>query len=118
MSQLFKRIDTVFLEVTDMDRSIKWYTEVLGFNLRWYVQETGYAAINIGETPLTLVKANEVKPATYSPFNFYTPDINKAYEELKRNGVDVEEIVDYGDVLSFNFKDPDGHILGVCYFEE
>jgi predicted enzyme related to lactoylglutathione lyase len=118
MGDLFKRIVTVFLEVTDMDRSIKWYSEVLGFKIRWYSKETGYAAINIGETPLTIVRTNEVKPATHIPFNFYSSDINKAYEELKKNGVDVEEIVDHGDVLTFDFKDPDGHLLSVCYFEE
>lgn len=118
MGDLFKRIDTVFLEVTDIERSIQWYTNVLGFTLRWVAKDTGYAAINIGETPLTLVQAREVKPGTHCPFNFYSPSINQAYDHLKKNGVDVEEIVDYGDVLSFNFKDPDGHLLGVCYFEE
>ncbi|MFD1739614.1 VOC family protein [Bacillus salitolerans] len=118
MSHLFKRIDTVFLEVSDMDESIKWYTDVLGFSLRWYQQEGGYAAINIGETPLTLVRSKEVTPSSHCPFNFYTSDIHKAHQELKSKGVQVEEIVDYGDVLSFNFKDLDGHTLGVCYFAE
>jgi catechol 2,3-dioxygenase-like lactoylglutathione lyase family enzyme len=118
MSQLFKRIDTVFLQVSDIDESIKWYTETLGFNLRWFDNENGYAAINVSETPLTLVRVKEVKPATHNPFNFYTSDINKVHEELNKKGVEVEDIVDYGNVLSFNFKDLDGNTLGVCYFEE
>ncbi|MFA9556902.1 VOC family protein [Evansella sp. AB-rgal1] len=118
MSTLFNRIDTVFLQVTDMEISIKWYTEVLGFQLRWYHKESGYAAINIGETPLTLVHANEVTPGTHAPFNFYTSDIKKAYETLVNLGVEVEDIEDHGDVMSFHFKDPDNNLLGVCYFEE
>jgi predicted enzyme related to lactoylglutathione lyase len=118
MNSLFKRIDTVFLEVTDMEKSIKWYTEVLGFSIRWYDKQNGYAAIDIGETPLTLVSAREVAPASHCLLNFYSSDINKAHQELKKNGVHVEEIVDHGNVLSFEFKDLDGHVLGVCYFEE
>ncbi|TYS67853.1 hypothetical protein FZC76_14955 [Sutcliffiella horikoshii] len=118
MSSLFKRIDTVFLEVTDMSRSINWYTEVLGFSVRWQDEENGYAAIEIGETPLTLVRAVKVTPASHCLLNFYSSDINEAHQNLRENGVLVEDVIDYGTVLSFEFKDPDGHILGVCYFEE
>ncbi|MFC4559220.1 VOC family protein [Virgibacillus kekensis] len=118
MTKLFKRIDTVFLEVTDIEKSIEWYTDVLDLELRWFQKEGGYAAIEIGETPLTLVRASEVKPATHCQFNFFTNDIKAAHERLQENNVDVDEIVDYGDVLSFEFRDPDGNILGVCFFEE
>ncbi|NLP52582.1 VOC family protein [Bacillus sp. RO1] len=118
MSGLFKRIDTVFLEVTDMPRSINWYTEVLGFSVRWHDEENGYAAIEIGETPMTLVGAGSVTPASHCLLNFYSSDINAAHQKLRENGALVEDVIDYGAVLSFEFKDPDGHILGVCYFEE
>ncbi|MEA3318523.1 MAG: VOC family protein [Bacillota bacterium] len=118
MSALFKRIDTVFLEVTDMPKSINWYTEVLGFSVRWHDEENGYAAIEMGETPLTLVRAESVTPGSHCLLNFYSSDIHAAHQKLKENGVLVEDVIDYGTVLSFEFKDPDGHILGVCYFEE
>ncbi|TYS55595.1 hypothetical protein FZC74_18930 [Sutcliffiella horikoshii] len=118
MSKLFKRIDTVFLEVTNMERSIGWYTEVLGFSVRWHDVENGYAAIEMGETPLTLVRAEEVIPGSHCLLNFYSSDIYDAHHKLLESGVQVEDVIDYGTVLSFEFKDPDGHILGVCYFEE
>ncbi|KMJ57350.1 hypothetical protein AB685_17850 [Bacillus sp. LL01] len=118
MSALFKRIDTVFLEVTDMERSINWYTEVLGFSVRWHDVENGYAAIEVGETPLTLVHAEKVTPASHCLLNFYSSDIYVAHQKLRENGVEVEDVMDYGTVMSFEFKDPDGHILGVCSFEE
>ncbi|WP_404349240.1 VOC family protein [Sutcliffiella horikoshii] len=118
MSKLFKRIDTVFLEVTNMERSIGWYTEVLGFSVRWHDVENGYAAIEMGETPLTLVRAEKVTPGTHCLLNFYSADIYVAHMKLAERGVSVDDVIDYGAVLSFEFKDPDGHTLGVCYFEE
>jgi catechol 2,3-dioxygenase-like lactoylglutathione lyase family enzyme len=118
MSQLFKRIDTVFLQVTDIEKSIKWYTDVLGFNVRWYDQENGYAAINIGETPLTLVRANEVSISSHCLFNFYSSDIQQAHAILLECGVEVGDLNTDEQVDWFEFKDPDGHVLGVCYFEE
>jgi catechol 2,3-dioxygenase-like lactoylglutathione lyase family enzyme len=57
VSTLFKRIDTVFLHVKQFDQAIEWYVQKLGFTLRWRHDEGGYAALNIGETPLTLVRA-------------------------------------------------------------
>lgn len=59
MSTLFKRIDTVFLKVNDFEKAIDWYCSVLGFTLRWKHEAGGYAALNIGETPLTLVRSSE-----------------------------------------------------------
>lgn len=119
MSILFKRIDTVFLNVKDFEGAIKWYSEVLGFTVRWVQEEGGYAALEIGETPLTLVRATEeFKPVEEAFFNFFVPDLNDAYKHLKSYDVEVSEIEDYGDVKVFNFKDPDGNALSVCHFAE
>lgn len=32
IERLAKRIDTVFVEVTDLNRSIPWYTEILDYH--------------------------------------------------------------------------------------
>jgi hypothetical protein len=95
--------------------------EKLGFTLRWRHDEGGYAALNIGETPLTLVRAAdgvELHNSDHAPFNFFTSDIQEAHRQLKEKGVHVEAIQDHGDVLSFDFKDLDGNRLGVCHFQE
>ncbi len=121
MTALFKRIDTVFLKVMDLDQAINWYTKVLGFTLRWRMDEGGYAALNISETPLTLVQVprdTEFTPTTFSSFNFYVSDITEAHNHLKEHQVEVGEIEDGGDVKWFWFKDPDGNRLEVCYFQE
>ncbi|MGN7478161.1 VOC family protein [Solibacillus silvestris] len=116
MKDLVKRIDTVFVEVRDLDHSIKWYSEILGLTMRW--NQHGYAAFTVGETSLTLVQSADVKPARHSPFNFFTTNIEEVHKFLAANRVDTENIADYGNMRTFDFKDPDGHILGFCQFDE
>ena len=116
MKGLVKRIDTVFIEVSDLDFSIKWYTEILGLTMRW--NRNGYAAFTIGETSLTLVQSTDVKPAKHCPFNFFTNDIDAVHEILVANKVDTEDIADYSDIRTFDFKDPDGHIFNFCQLVE
>ena len=116
MSSIFQRIDTVFLKVKNLDRSVTWYTEVLGFSLRW--RSETHAALNIGETPLTLVQApeNHTSLMEQAYFNFYVEDIQLAYSHLKNHQVEVGEVGSDEQVSWFSFKDIDGNQLDVCSF--
>ncbi|MEI4769910.1 VOC family protein [Psychrobacillus sp. FJAT-51614] len=121
MPSIFKRIDTVFLQVSDFEQAIKWYGDVLGFKLRWKDDIGGYAALEIGETPLTLVRTNRnEKPVknNYISFNFYTSDIEQAHQYLVENDVNVEPINEDKNVKWFKFQDLEGNYLEVCHFQE
>lgn len=113
---MLKRIDTVFLPVSDLDRSIAWYKETLGLTLRWKVQ--GYAAFHVAETALTLVQADEVVPAKHEPFNFYVDDLKATHAHLSSLGAAVSEVRDHGDLAEFTVTDPDGNRLGIVWFAE
>ncbi|MBT2687461.1 VOC family protein [Bacillus sp. ISL-47] len=121
MSGIFKRIDTVFLQVNDFEKAIDWYSTVLGFPVRWKDDLSGYAALEIGETPLTLIRSSkQVKERKNSPisFNFFVADIEEAHRHLLRHEVKAEQIQDDGTVKWFEFEDLDGNKLGVCHFNE
>ena len=125
---LFKRIDTVFLPVRNLEKSIAWYIETLGVSLLWHVP--GVGSLKIGETPLTLLQGSypgreealdpdsEFQPIVEVPFNLYANDIEHAHRVLLEKGVDVGAILDQGDVKEFQFRDPDGNCLGVCWWQE
>lgn len=119
MSRLFERIDTVFLQVRDFDKAIQWYTETFGFTVRWRHDEGGFAALNVGETPLTIVRLEEGAelPTTKQAFfNFYVKDVEEAHRVLVGAGADCDAIQDPGGVKYFDFRDPDGNLLSVCSF--
>src|SRR4051812_6412013 len=101
MSSIFKRIDTVFLQVNDFEKTIEWYCNVLGFTIRWKDDKGGYAALNIGETPLTLVRTSsesELMKNSRISFNFFTSDVEQAHQHLLQNDVKVDSINEDGNV--------------------
>lgn len=106
----------MFLPVKDLGRAIDWYTATLGFDLRW--RSGNYAALNVSETPLTLYEPDDFTPVEKAGFNFYVTDIEAAHRTLKDAGCDIGPIQDGGGVRFFDFKDPDGNALSVCWFPQ
>ncbi|WP_202710228.1 VOC family protein [Sporosalibacterium faouarense] len=119
MKQIFKRIDTIFLRVKNIEESLKWYEEIMDLEIRW--KSENYAAFNLGETAFTIYEPEnitEFKPSEYATFNFYVSNITEAYDNLKSKGVELGSIEDGGGVQWFWFKDISGNRLEVCYFRE
>jgi catechol-2,3-dioxygenase len=114
MDQLFDRMDTVFLLVSDFEKVFEWYHETLGLPVVWRTDMI--ATLKAGDkTPITLVKKEAVADS-HPLFNLYAPDIRKAHETLQQRGVSVGPIRDYGTVQMFDFTDIEGRVLNVCHF--
>jgi len=103
--------DAVYYHVTDMEKSIAFYRDVLGFRLtsRDYV-----ARFNIDGVLFELVPnpGGNVLPGTGNArLSLGVTDIRQATRELESRGVATTPIkAEPGGLLSY-FKDPDGNEL-------
>jgi catechol 2,3-dioxygenase-like lactoylglutathione lyase family enzyme len=116
-SPIQNRIGNVFIPVSDMRRSIEWYSRVLGYDPGPTSHDgTIHDIPTVGETGLAL-DAN--RPA-FDPdgpprFFWWTEDLRATYSFLDSLGVELaSEIEDIGSVAFLQFRDPDGNLLMVC----
>jgi predicted enzyme related to lactoylglutathione lyase len=118
------RIRGIFVHVTDMQRSIKWYSELLNLSLTSSSHEgTIYdIPLKLYEKPDLILDANAAltqHDGKHPMFLLDTKDIHAAYAFLKEKGVElVSGIEDIGSVSFVAFKDPDGNILMACQDNE
>lgn len=107
----------VQLQVSDLDRSIRFYTETLGFKLTERSDDLQFAHVDCGisglELGLSAGGKNPPNPGSIA-LNFSVKgDIETARRVLEGKGVVFRgpTIVIPGKVRLAEFKDPDGHTL-------
>ena len=121
---------TPLFQVFDMPSSLRFYRDVLGFEIIQTSGEEGdevwWAQLRLGEAVLMLNTAYEAgeRPETPDPSRvaghgdtalyFDYPDVDGIYAHLRGRGVPVEEPVTthYG-ARQLLLKDPDGY--GLCF---
>jgi predicted enzyme related to lactoylglutathione lyase len=120
-SPIVNQINTVFVHVSNLKESVRWYSELLGqeFDLGQVADPVYNIEIN-HFTGLTLDagpagKTKQVKPLDYPLFNFHTEDIDEAFSFVKEMGCEVSDgIVRFGDFSYFTVRDPDGNVVMIC----
>jgi DNA-binding transcriptional MerR regulator len=100
------------LPVTDMDRSIAYYQEALGFRLAWRTADDSLAALASGEIEMMLLVpwTGDSPPPSQSAY-VYVEDPDALCAEYQQAGADIVDPVDsrpYG-MRDFVVRDPDGH---------
>lgn len=98
------------LQVTDMDRSVTYYQEALGFRLAWRLGEL--AALASGEIEVLLLETwtGDTPPQPQTAY-VYVEDPDALCAEYEQAGADIVEPVasrGYG-MRDFVVRDPDGH---------
>jgi lactoylglutathione lyase len=92
---MFKQIDYTMVVVSDMQRSVEFYRDLLGIPLKF--QSPDWTEFQTGATTLALhgggVKASippagdPTKQAGSCSIGFNVEDVDKTYEELKAKGI-------------------------------
>ena len=121
-----KGIHHIALNVTDLDRAERFYTDVLGFSvthrfskgLRHLMLDTGNAAIALFEAPdLEVKKAMNLLSEDgylHLAFEASAADFDNIVKELQTKNVKIDSgPIKRGDGESIYFKDPDDNHLEI-----
>lgn len=108
------RLNHVRANVSDIEKSIKWYEDILNFEVTgsWPPHRPNYVHFGSREgAAFSLMESREVP--SRGRFNFTVDDVDALWEELKGKVEIVEELFNtpYG-TRKFTIKDPDGNELG------
>jgi catechol 2,3-dioxygenase-like lactoylglutathione lyase family enzyme len=118
-------IDHVAIAVTDVQRSIDWYRDVLGMERRHLEWGTEPAMVCAGATCIALFAIEgETEPAPgrnaiamrHLAFSVDRAGFERAQEELGERRIDFE-FMDHEIAHSIYFADPDGHRLEITTYE-
>ena len=99
---------TVTIHVTDINKAIQFYTEVVGFeliiNYGQYYAELQAPGLFIG----LHTSDKKVQVGNNMSIGIAVRNINYCVEKLKENGIEIDAVED-GPITIASFSDPDGN---------
>ena len=112
-------VGTVYLAVSDQDRALAFYRDILGFEVRTDTEfGEGFRWIEVAPagayTVIALVppmREEDPQPGGNAPFGFDTPHLESAMAEFSSRGVEFEDVMGGGGPVPpmAYFRDPDGN---------
>ena len=100
------------IPVTDLDRSVAFYQEVLGFRLAWRTSDDSLAALASGPAEMLLLVpwTGDTPPPAQSAY-VYVEDPDALCAEYQQAGADITDPVAArpNGMRDFVVRDPDGH---------
>ena len=120
-------IDHVALAVRDVERSARWYQDVLGLSrLHREVWGSFPAVVGVGTTSLALFPVASGRPdgppgreticVRHVAFRVDRRNFERAQAELRARGIELE-FQDHQIAHSIYLRDPDGHQLEITTYE-
>jgi catechol 2,3-dioxygenase-like lactoylglutathione lyase family enzyme len=126
MTNLISHIATVEIPVSDLEKSIDFYIDILGAEVHFQDENNAMLTLKSKGVPtIYLVKTEEIDGLSFrnttndvihSVIDFYTASLIELYEWLKQKNVEVGplNIKEPNGFGGFGFKDPDGNWLSAC----
>ena len=97
------------LRVADMERSLRYYTEVLGFTAAEWGDDD-FTSVNRDRAGIYLCRGYQGHPGTWAWVG--VEDVGKLFEEYKASGAKIlHEPENYLWAYEMKVGDPDGHVL-------
>ena len=96
--------------VSDMNRAVKFYRDVLGFQLKF--ESPGWSEFVTGETTLALHPASQKNATGTVELGFTVPDVQEFHKEMSAKGVQFTmppTKQDYGGLLARLVDSEGGH---------
>jgi catechol 2,3-dioxygenase-like lactoylglutathione lyase family enzyme len=114
-----RKIGQIHISVSDVDRSVAFYRDVLGARFLFDVPGQSMAFFDVGGVRLYLGKPESPEFRSTPLLYFSVDDVDEAYEELRERGVafvDEPHVVhrtDASELWMAFFNDPDGTNLAI-----
>ncbi|KMJ57454.1 glyoxalase [Bacillus sp. LL01] len=115
------KVGSIFIPVTNLQKSIEWYESNLGMTkIGEWDEGAGFYLPN-SPTQIGLVQVESPQPTEFTIkgsnknvyYNFIVEDIDATYRQLNDKGVITTEIEDFGGMKGFDFFDLDGNPFSV-----
>ncbi|WP_239634212.1 VOC family protein [Paenibacillus sp. H1-7] len=114
MIQQYGQCQIPILPVSNFQESVRYYTDVLGFEVAWIWDEDGYGAVTCGGIELHLDRQDVISPAA---FYWFVHNADEVYSYYKSQGVDIVKDIEtkpWG-VREFTFRDLNGHMVRIAH---
>jgi predicted enzyme related to lactoylglutathione lyase len=118
-SPVLNKIGGIFINVKDMNRAIRFHSDVLGLPYHEVGpgQDISIYDLQMKSGSGVLLDDNRFRHGEdyKTLFMFVTPDVQASKAYLESNGVPVfTGIEKHGDIAFFTVKDPDGNVFMIC----
>ncbi len=113
MAPTIENISAVTFRVVNMTESVQFYRDVLGMELLYGGEGTGFSSLRARDTQSAILNLEQGKPVIrWGRLIFYVTDVDALWNHLKDQGFDPEipQDASWGERY-FHISDPDGHEL-------
>src|SRR5947207_15725049 len=91
MAPTIERISAVTFRVVNMTQSVRFYRDVLGMELLYGGEGTGFSSLRAKDTHSAILNLEQGKPLPcWGRLIFYVTDVDALWNHLKHRGFDPE----------------------------